>query len=209
VDVAGDGVEAVEMYKNKNYDIILMDIQLPRLTGDQATRQIREIEKAEKRVPVIIFGCTGSLSNSDLENYKAAGMNGVIGKGSILESAVPEALAEHESRPDEFIVCKMSVMTNQGGPMASPQVGVGRALSSRAEVATSAASTPANPSRRGMAGVTLSSRVSSVSAIPITPSASAGAAPTHSFASASASASGSAPAPASAAAAAAPSQPTA
>jgi len=150
VDVATDGVEAVEMFRAKHYDIILMDIQLPRLTGDQATRQIREIETTENRVPVIIFGCTGSLGDSDIANYKLAGMDGVIGKGSVLESAVPEALELFDRKPGEFIVVKL-------GGIQSPIVTSSRTLSTHA-TERAAATGPAHPAALGLSAANPSSR---------------------------------------------------
>jgi CheY-like chemotaxis protein len=108
VDVAENGEEAVDKFQKGKFDVILMDIQLPKMNGIEATIKIREIEKKESRSPVIIFGLTGSLSESDLAAYRAAGMQGCIGKGSVLESAVPEALDEYEKKPNEFVILRLT-----------------------------------------------------------------------------------------------------
>lgn len=55
VDCAYDGEEALEMAKNKKYDIILLDIMLPKLTGLEVCQQIREFSD----VPVIMLTAKG------------------------------------------------------------------------------------------------------------------------------------------------------
>ena len=51
VDCAYDGEEALEMAHNKEYDIILLDVMLPKLTGFEVCQQIREFSN----VPVIML----------------------------------------------------------------------------------------------------------------------------------------------------------
>ena len=55
VECAYDGEEALEMAKNKKYDIILLDIMLPKLTGLEVCQQIREFSD----VPVIMLTAKG------------------------------------------------------------------------------------------------------------------------------------------------------
>ena len=50
VDCAYDGEEALEMAHNKQYDIILLDIMLPKLDGFQVCQQIREFSNQLKRI---------------------------------------------------------------------------------------------------------------------------------------------------------------
>jgi CheY-like chemotaxis protein len=75
IDKAYNAETAIEKVKQQSYDVILMDIQLPRMKGDEATKQIREFNK---NIPIIAL--TGNLMESDIENYKKAGMNGFIEK---------------------------------------------------------------------------------------------------------------------------------
>jgi CheY-like chemotaxis protein len=89
--------------------IILMDIQLPKMDGIEATRRIREWEQQNKKPAAVIFGLTSSVSDEDLERYKSAGMNGCIAKGKILVEAVKEALDEHYAAPERFVIARLSV----------------------------------------------------------------------------------------------------
>jgi DNA-binding response OmpR family regulator len=50
-DEAGDGVEAVEMVRQKHYDVVILDVMMPKLDGFSACRQIKEIDN----VPVIML----------------------------------------------------------------------------------------------------------------------------------------------------------
>lgn len=52
---AADGMEAVEMVKNDDFDIIIMDIMMPRLDGYSACKEIQKI----KKVPVIMLSARG------------------------------------------------------------------------------------------------------------------------------------------------------
>lgn len=55
VDEAADGMAAVEMAKNKDYDIIIMDIMMPRLDGYSACKEIRKI----KQTPMLMLSARG------------------------------------------------------------------------------------------------------------------------------------------------------
>ena len=77
VDVACDGAEAVELTARKAYDIILMDIQMPRLDGLAATRQIRA--QPGRPAPTII-AMTANAFAEDRARCAAAGMDDFIAK---------------------------------------------------------------------------------------------------------------------------------
>ena len=73
---AKTGVEAVEISRNNpDIDLILMDIQMPKLNGDEAARQIREFNKE-----VIIIAQTGLILTTDKEKLIKAGCNSCISK---------------------------------------------------------------------------------------------------------------------------------
>lgn len=90
-----DGVEAVEAAKNGEFDLILMDIKMPRMDGVAATRAIRAMPGRIGAVPIIAL--TANADPEDAAGYVAAGMNGVVEKPMKPETllrALQEALAE-------------------------------------------------------------------------------------------------------------------
>lgn len=78
VDIANDGREAVEMYKIGQYDIILMDIQMPEMDGIEATRRIRELEGSNKRTPIVALTAYALLG--DRERFIEKGMDEYVSK---------------------------------------------------------------------------------------------------------------------------------
>src|SRR5690606_10828365 len=60
-DSATDGQEAVEFALEKSYDIILLDVRMPRMTGYEACRRLRELEST-KEIPIIILSAKGQES---------------------------------------------------------------------------------------------------------------------------------------------------
>ena len=77
VDLAVDGAEAVERARTTRYDAILMDMQMPRLDGLAATRQIRQMAEGST-VPIIAM--TANAFAEDRQNCFAAGMNDFVAK---------------------------------------------------------------------------------------------------------------------------------
>lgn len=81
VDIANNGTEAVQMHLNNHYDIILMDIQMPVMSGLEATKKIREFEKATPDVKrVRIIALTANALESDVKLYLSEGLDNVITK---------------------------------------------------------------------------------------------------------------------------------
>lgn len=74
-----EAVEKVKASKEGTYDLIFMDIRMPVMKGDEATKIIRSMEREDcKRVPIIAM--TANALDSDVENTYRCGMNGHISK---------------------------------------------------------------------------------------------------------------------------------
>ena len=82
VEIAADGAEAVDMLKKADagyYDIILMDIQMPRMDGYEAAKQIRALDD-EKKASIPIVAVTANAFEEDKKTAMEAGMNGHLAK---------------------------------------------------------------------------------------------------------------------------------
>ncbi|WP_420267212.1 response regulator [Candidatus Magnetominusculus dajiuhuensis] len=73
IDTAEDGVSAIEKAIAGNYDIILMDVQMPVMDGLRATEEIRKYEKAMGLEPVAIVALTAYALDDDIKKSQAAG----------------------------------------------------------------------------------------------------------------------------------------
>lgn len=79
-EIAENGQEAIQRFKEKSYDVIVMDIQMPVMNGLEATRLIRQIEQAENRRPVKIIALTANALPSDRKACLSAGMDDYLSK---------------------------------------------------------------------------------------------------------------------------------
>lgn len=77
-DTAENGYVALEKVRNNDYDIILMDIQMPIMDGFEATRAIKKSGAPKNQIPIIAL--TANSSSKDIEKCLASGMNDCIGK---------------------------------------------------------------------------------------------------------------------------------
>ena len=82
VDVAGDGQVAVEKVKTVDYDLVLMDMQMPVMDGMTATQEIRSYERF-KDLPIIAM--TANAMQGDRDRCVTVGMNDHIAKPIIME----------------------------------------------------------------------------------------------------------------------------
>ncbi|WP_052507391.1 response regulator [Desulfonatronovibrio magnus] len=128
IAVAENGQQAVEMFQSQDFDLILMDVQMPVMDGLEATRQIRKIEKTENAdmnnpltdsdnsspagVPIIAL--TANAMIGDRKKCLEAGMNDYLSKPlrkndllSIIEGMIPDMLsaskAQKPGKPDQAI----------------------------------------------------------------------------------------------------------
>jgi CheY-like chemotaxis protein len=81
IDVVENGVLALEKYNSNNYNLILMDVQMPEMNGFESTRQIRTIENSKgKEKGVSIIAMTASLLKSEINSCYDSGMDSYIPK---------------------------------------------------------------------------------------------------------------------------------
>ncbi|HET6845163.1 MAG TPA: response regulator [Candidatus Angelobacter sp.] len=77
--IAGNGVEALKIFRSDTFDLVLMDVEMPEMDGLEATRAIRENEKAgAKHLPIIAM--TAHAMSGDREKFLTAGMDAYISK---------------------------------------------------------------------------------------------------------------------------------
>ncbi|MFK7894482.1 MAG: response regulator [Myxococcota bacterium] len=101
VTTAEDGLVCLEQMKEAHFDLVFMDIQMPRMDGLEATRRIRAAEARQERKPVPIVALTAHSHPQDRAAAHQAGMNDLIAK-PFTESQLFEALKTFcESRKSE------------------------------------------------------------------------------------------------------------
>jgi CheY-like chemotaxis protein/HPt (histidine-containing phosphotransfer) domain-containing protein len=92
VDIASNGDEAIRAVQRIPYDIVFMDIFMPGMSGQEATRHIRELPGIAGRIPIVAL--TANTAPEDEVLFLAAGMNGVLSKPVSL-AALQTALVRH------------------------------------------------------------------------------------------------------------------
>jgi PAS domain S-box-containing protein len=113
-----DGIEAVEQAGKTAFDLILMDISMPRMDGLEATRQIRK-EGQSRDVPII--GVTANASPDKLPEFLGAGMNDVLVK-PITRGALANIIEEHVASGRHRPLATPFVMTAAPSPLLNPQI---------------------------------------------------------------------------------------
>ena len=101
VIVANNGVDAIFMLRDENVDLILMDVQMPKMSGLEATEQIRQSEKGtSKHIPIIAM--TAHAMQGDQEKCLDVGMDGYLTKPvkpRILFETIKKVLRENVDDP--------------------------------------------------------------------------------------------------------------
>ncbi|HEV8700850.1 MAG TPA: response regulator [Candidatus Polarisedimenticolia bacterium] len=119
VDIAGDGEEVLQKLGAGAYDLVLMDCQMPRKDGLEATAELRRREQAAGpgRIPVVAL--TANAMDGDRERCLAAGMDDYLSKPlrrEVLETALGKWLAADRAKADPAPVAG-------NGPAAQPAAG--------------------------------------------------------------------------------------
>lgn len=80
ITLANNGLEALNLYKQNTYQIILMDIQMPIMTGLESTQKIVAYEKENQLKHTPIIALTANNLQRDIDNYLKNGMDGYLSK---------------------------------------------------------------------------------------------------------------------------------
>ncbi|HLZ73566.1 ATP-binding protein [Phenylobacterium sp.] len=103
--IAGDGREALELFCAGQFDLVLMDIQMPVMNGVDAALAMRALERAESRTPTPILALSANVMRHQIEEYLSTGMNGFIAKPinmATLIEAIETALRPEPAAAERF-----------------------------------------------------------------------------------------------------------
>ena len=110
-DTAENGLVAIEKIKNQEYDVILMDIQMPVMDGYEATRSIRMMDAPQRDIPIVAL--TANATKADVEKCIAAGMNDYLPKPFSPEDLYRKLFQELRITPKEKSKKKPAVNANK------------------------------------------------------------------------------------------------
>jgi two-component system, sensor histidine kinase and response regulator len=117
-DVAGDGETAIESLRTADYDLVLMDCEMPRMDGYETARKIRLASSGVRNPGIPILALTAHAMRGDREKCIAAGMNDYLAKpiepaqlAAILPQLLPSLPSPHPSTTS-FEHCKPEVAFN-------------------------------------------------------------------------------------------------
>ena len=79
-DLAANGIEAVDMLKQFEYDIVFMDCQMPEMDGFEATQEIRKYENNNDKARTSIVALTADAMTGDRNKCLKSGMDGYLNK---------------------------------------------------------------------------------------------------------------------------------
>ncbi len=106
VDKASGGEKAIEMIKNKSYNLVFMDIQMPKMDGYETVRIIRSLGYSSNQLPIIAVSANVTLNSEMLA--KAAGMDGYIKKPYKIKELMDVILLHLEEKTCEREIINMS-----------------------------------------------------------------------------------------------------
>ncbi len=86
IEFADNGQAAIDAFVEKRFDLILMDIQMPGMSGIDALVWIREYEKARGQAPIPIVALTANVMKHQIEEYEALGFSGYLAKPISIEN---------------------------------------------------------------------------------------------------------------------------
>ena len=95
VDVAGDGEQAVRAVQTSQFDVVLMDLQMPILDGWQATHLIRQWEQSQGKPRIPVIALTAHPESNGREHNLSIGIDGYVQKPLTLQALQTALEASH------------------------------------------------------------------------------------------------------------------
>jgi PAS domain S-box-containing protein len=130
VDVASNGAQALAFAARENYDLVLMDMQMPVMDGVEATRLLRTLPN-HARTPVVAF--TANAFREDWEQCRAAGMDDFLSKPVEPERlyAVVRAWIERTAPPPRAEPAETASASDASAPTLDVELGLRRVAGHR------------------------------------------------------------------------------
>lgn len=133
LDIVNNGHEALQALKRKKYDLVLMDIQMPKMDGMEATRLIRSGKVLPDNISVPIVALTAHAMKGDREKYLKIGMNGYVAKPIdpvMLESTLERLLrSQKKTITDKATLHILGEDLQKGKSVEQPSLDYGSLLS--------------------------------------------------------------------------------
>jgi hypothetical protein len=104
IKLAKDGKSAIELMKKYHFDVVLLDMNLPDLTGQQVLKTLKRVEHKNQRTPVLAF--TASLSPDEIKEYLALGIKDIVGK-PLKQEKLRQALSDSQSTQTASIAVEL------------------------------------------------------------------------------------------------------
>jgi signal transduction histidine kinase/CheY-like chemotaxis protein/ligand-binding sensor domain-containing protein len=101
VTVAGEGEEALVLFARQDFDLVIMDIEMPDMDGPEVTIRIRAMDGPQRHIPILAM--TAHAMKGDRESFLAAGMDGYIAKPVREEELAATIEAVLSERPGERV----------------------------------------------------------------------------------------------------------
>jgi signal transduction histidine kinase/DNA-binding response OmpR family regulator len=105
IKLAKDGKSAISLMQNHHFDVVLLDMNLPDLTGQEVLKRLQHLDHKNQRTPVLAF--TASLSPDEVKEYLALGIKDIVGK-PIKQQKLRQALSDSQLNPTANITVELT-----------------------------------------------------------------------------------------------------
>ena len=105
IKLAKDGKSAIELMQRHHFDVVLLDMNLPDLSGQDVLKALKKIDHKNQRTPVLAF--TASLSPDEIKEYFALGIKNIVGK-PIKQQKLRQALSDSQTTQSPSLAVELS-----------------------------------------------------------------------------------------------------